>query len=320
MRKRKKLIISSIVFIILIAAFVVFELYISKHWLTTSYYEIYTDKLTDSIRVVQITDLHNSEFGEGNSDLIGAVAVESPDLILITGDLVDSRTASTNIATDLIIALKKIAPVYFSFGNQEYFLHDKEGIDITQRFTEAGAEILEYSYKDITVNGQDIRLGGIYGYCQTAQYSIETHREKETEFLIDFQNTDNYKMLMCHMPYAWLVSGSLNEWDVDAVLAGHIHGGQVRIPLVGGLYAPDQGWFPGKVCGIYSTDEESWRTYQESLIAWAKENNYDISYLDEHSEYVESSLILSRGLGNTDGIPRFNNIPEVLVVDFIPSK
>lgn len=296
-----------------------YELYISKYGLETSYYSLSTDRLTNPIRIVQLTDLHDSVFGRDNEKLVKRVAAENPDIILITGDLVDSHNGKndTSIATSLISDLKNIADVYVSLGNQEFDI-DR---DVQELYAEAGAVVLDKEYLDNSVNGQNIRIGGIYGYCQTFSGAQETRRLDEADFLMDFQDTDNYKILMCHMPVCWVDGKSLYEWDVDAVFAGHAHGGQVRIPFKGGLWAPDQGWFPGELCGVYSTNEKTWQEHRTNLITWLENNGYDAEteYYRAHSNYIESNLILSRGLGNTDKVPRFNNVPEIVVTDIVPN-
>ena len=262
-----------------------FSLSTSAHTLTTTHYTLSSTTIS-YLRIVQLTDLHNSEFGEDNARLIDAVRDQSPDLILLTGDLLNSDEQRTDIATDLIAQLCDIAPVYFSNGNHELEYEERYGVDIDELYREAGAVVLEKEYQDITVKNQKIRLGGIYGYCLPGKY-LETGEAdpEETAFLEEFQDTDLPKILMCHMPVCWMINGSLDDWDVDYVFAGHVHGGEVILPFVGGLYGPDLGWFPGKLEGLYS------------------------------SETGEKTLILSRGLGTNEIIPRFNNIPEVMVVD-----
>ena len=229
---------------------------------------------------------HNSEFGEDNARLVSTVRTQSPDLILLTGDLLNSDEQRTDIATNLIAQLCDIAPVYFSNGNHEIEYEERYGVDIDELYREAGAVVLEKEYQDITVKNQKIRLGGLYGYCLPGKY-LETGEAnpEETEFLEAFLDTDLPKILMCHMPVCWMINGSLDDWDVDYVFAGHLHGGEVILPFVGGLYGPDLGWFPGKLEGLYS------------------------------SENGGKTLVLSRGLGTNESIPRFNNIPEVMVVD-----
>ncbi len=277
-------------FIILLVIILLFlnlykEYYTSKYTLTTSYYEISTNQIS-SLRIVHLTDLHNSVFGTNNQDLIDLVNTQNPDLIFITGDLVNADSDDYSIAVHLIEQLSTIAPVYISYGNHEYEYENNYNIELTPLFEQAGAIVLEKEYVDITINNQNIRIGGIYGYCVPAKYLITNEADKdECAFLLDFQETDAYTILLCHMPVCWMLSDGINEWNIDCVMAGHVHGGQIILPFIGGLYAPDYGYFPGKLEGLYYSDDNS------------------------------KVLVLSKGLGSTEIIPRMNNIPEVLVLD-----
>ena len=288
-QQRKMFLLSGIVVLLIVGLVIKNNLYESEYSLSSISYEIKADKIQKSIRLVQITDLHNSIFGDNNQNLLDLVAEQAPDLILITGDLLNSDESETDIATNLISGLGSIAPVYVSLGNHEVEYQQNYGIDITQLYEDIGAVVLDRQYQDLEVNGQKVRLGGIYGYCLPEKY-LETNEAnpEECAFLSDFQNTDLYTILMCHMPVCWLINDGLDEWDVDCVLAGHVHGGQVILPLIGGVYAPDMGWFPGKLQGLYSSEDGS------------------------------STMVLSTGLGNTESVPRFNNIPEVVTVDILP--
>ncbi len=260
----------------------VISLCTSTHALTITTYQL-SSNIPTSLRILQLTDLHNSEFGANNSRLVAAVRAQSPDLILLTGDLLNSDEQRTDIATDLITQLCDIAPVYCSNGNHEVEYQEKYGVDVDELYREAGAVVLEKEYQDITVKNQMIRLGGIYGYCLPGDTGEDW--PEETAFLEDFQNTDLPTILLCHMPVCWMINGSLDEWNVDYVFSGHVHGGEVVLPFIGGLYGPDLGWFPGRMEGIFT------------------------------SENKEKTLVLSRGLGTSERIPRFNNIPEIMVVD-----
>lgn len=281
-RKKTTFIIAILSLLIIIS---VISLCTSTHALTITIYQL-SSNIPTSLRILQLTDLHNSEFGANNSRLVAAVRAQSPDLILLTGDLLNSDEQRTDIATDLITQLCEIAPVYCSNGNHEIEYQENYGVDVDELYREAGAVVLEKEYQDIIINDQKIRIGGIYGYCLPGKF-LETGEadQEETAFLEDFQNTDLPTILMCHMPVCWMINGSLDAWDVDYVFAGHVHGGEVVLPFIGGLYGPDFGWFPGRMEGIFT------------------------------SENKEKTLFLSRGLGTSERIPRFNNIPEIMVVD-----
>lgn len=295
------------------------EMYHSKYMLSVTHYTISLEsKKQDShIRILQLTDLHNSLFGERNVKLLSMVKSQEPDIIFFTGDLLNSHKYNgTEQVIELLEELVKIAPVYISLGNQEKSLMMQNGSSkLIEEFDQTGAKTLDFSYDDIMINGERYRIGGIYGYCRPVAHAMESHSENESEFLKDFQDTDACKLLLCHMPYSWIESYSLYDWDVDIVFSGHVHGGQIRIPLIGGLWAPDQGWFPGQLSGVYATNKKDWERSRKKLKDFANYKKYDSSYYENQSEYRTSYLILSRGLGNTDFVPRINNVPEIVVVD-----
>lgn len=262
-----------------------FSLYSSKHFLQCSHYTISDDRIEHSFRIVQISDLHNSSFGKNNERLVSKILEQKPDIILITGDLINETEEDLSIAIGLISSLSSSkVPVYVSYGNHESNYEKIYATDITALYEKAGATVLNFAYEDIIINGQKIRLGGVYGYCLAEKYKGEAKKE-EVDYLKDFQNTPLYTLLMCHLPVTWIINNSLNEWDCDLVLSGHAHGGQIRIPFIGGLYAPDQGFFCGKEAGLYYSNDQS------------------------------KIMLLSRGLGNTEKIPRINNIPEIVVIE-----
>ena len=277
--------------LVIIAAWSCWGLLGSKYGLEVTNYVLSSPKLTAPIRVVQLTDLHNSEFGESNERLVRMVKKQNPDLILMTGDMLNGREDETEIAVNLVRRLTGVAPVYFSYGNHEVTHERTFARDLTALFEEAGATVLDRTYKDVTVNGQTIRLGGIYGYCLPEKYYSSGEAKRwECEYLKEFQDTESYTLLLAHLPTCWIRNDNLDIWKIDCVFSGHEHGGQIRLPLIGGLYAPDQGFLPGRSSGIY-TSQDGRRV-----------------------------MVLSRGLGSGVGVPRFNNVPEIVVADILPQR
>ena len=138
---------------------------------------------------------------------------------------------------------------------------------------------MDKQYIDIEIKGEKVRIGGIYGYV----LSPDKVKGEEQFFMEEFQDTDRFKILLSHMPKGLLLWKSREYWDVDLVFSGHVHGGQVRLPFVGGLYDPEEGYFP---------------TYTKGMFECGK-----------------GTMILSAGLGSSQGIPRINNLPEVVVCE-----
>lgn len=244
--------------------------------------------VSDPIRIVELCDLHNSQFGPQNQQLIRTVSQEDPDLIFLTGDLINADNPDLSIALELIRELSQIAPVYACYGNHELMYEETFQTDVAELYSQAGANFLDFSWQEITVAHTILRVGGLYGYCLPQQY-LATHeaRQEECDFLTQFQQTQHPTLLLCHLPVSWM-GAALESWDVNFIFSGHLHGGQVVLPLLGGLYAPDLGYFPGQLEGIYASQ-------------------------DGHS-----ALVLSAGLGSSEWVPRLNNIPQVVVVNLMP--
>lgn len=255
--------------------------------LTVTHYTV-AAPLENSLRIVQLTDLHGHSFGRDNGELVALVAEQEPELIFMTGDMLDKTDDNADMVCALIEELSQIAPVYYGYGNHEYDWMSTHGESLTPVLTRAGATVLDVEYVDVEVAGNRLRIGGYHGYYRQPHMFPVTQEQKEKElgFCQDFEDTGDYKILLSHVPTAWLDWGYIDCYPVDLVLSGHYHGGQVRLPFIGGLYAPYVGLFP---------------EYTEGL------------YIGEMA-----TCILSRGLGSSPGIPRINNLPEILVIDLIP--
>lgn len=256
------------------------SIYCSRYELKTVKYNVSSENIISPITVVQLTDIHSSEFGHENEKLLSKIRQSAPDIIVITGDIINAQDDNISQSYKLISGLKDIAPVYMSLGNQEIEYMDRTGVDLKNQFSECGAIVLEKDYQDIEIHGQKIRIGGIYGYCLPEKYHSNVD---EVNFLRKFEKTKAYKILLSHLPYAWKNYGFTEEYDIDLVFSGHVHGGQVIFPLIGGLYDQETGFFPGKMTGIFY------------------ENN--------------TTVVLSSGLGSgKEKLPRINNIPEIVDV------
>lgn len=267
------------------------EIYRSNHTLEVVEYTVTDEQITNDVRLVVLADLHNQEFGKENAELLSVVAAQEPDAILCVGDFVIDNVEDTEIPRKCLEDLVKIAPVYFSMGNHEVHHQLQFPVSFAEIFESCGVNVLEYEYEDLVINGQKLRLGGIYGYCVPEEDSENMRYDpKHTKFLKEFMVTHNYKLLMTHIPYTWLELNGLKEWDIDLVFCGHTHGGLIRLDGIGGVYAPVHGLFPGELEGKYE------------------------------SEDGERAMILTRGLGRSTTIPRINNVPEIMVVNLLGNK
>lgn len=272
--KTKKILINILIIILLILA--ICECVRSNNELTTTNYTIESPGVDNSIKFVFISDLHNKEFGENNSELVSRISQQNPDFIALGGDFVTRSYENDDIMKNLITKLTKIAPVYCSLGNHELDLADK--INFREDIENSGATLLENEYITVTTkSGESLIIAGMSMY----PYNHTIYREFWNELNEVCKNSeDKYSLLLFHRPEYML--NVLPDSSIDLVVSGHTHGGLAQLPLIGGVFSSNQGLFP----------------------------QYDKGFF----ELGNSDMIISSGLANSNPLPRFNNPPEICVI------
>lgn len=245
----------------------------------------------EPIRIVHLSDLHNRQFGAQNEKLVAEIAEQKPDLIFMSGDMLNRDDPDTDIVTALITDLSSVAPVYFGYGNHEKSWEQNFGQNLRPILEAAGAVVVDNDYVDLECKGTPLRIGGYMGFYPIPHMTTDDDEQekRELDFIEDFENTDRLKLLINHIPTGWVYWNYVDDNPVDVVFSGHYHGGVVRIPILDqGLYAPYEGWFPSFTKGVYTGEK--------------------------------ATCILSAGLGNEPPVPRLNNPPEIVVADLIPKN
>lgn len=260
------------------------SIWVSYNWLTVSHFTVQSSKISEPFRIILISDLHEHQFGRGNEKLAEKIREQSPDLIIIDGDMINGDSEDADTAVEVVRALKETAPVYYSFGNHEYSYMEAGHEDLTEELEAAGAVVLNYQSIDIDVKGNPVRLGGLYEYGFETGMQSEEENERAVPYLEEYADTDRYLIMCAHRPESFYPWDMADQWGIDLVLSGHLHGGQVIIPGVGGLYNSLDGFFPKFDYGQYKLGD--------------------------------SDMVITRGLGsNPKMLPRFNNPPEIAVVE-----
>ena len=265
------------------------SLWLSYNYLTISDFIVKNSKITKTFRIVLISDLHDHQFGNGNKKLVERIKEQSPDFIVMDGDMLNGNSENDEVIVTLVNKLSEIAPVYYSYGNHEYYYIDAGHDDLQQDLENAGATVLNHQIIDITVNGNSIRLGGLYEYGFETGMQSEEDNAQAISYLEKLVNTDRYLIMCAHRPESFYCWNWADTWGLDLVLSGHLHGGQVIIPGIGGLYSSLDGFFPRYDYGQYKLGN--------------------------------SDMVITRGLSsNRKVLPRFNNPPEIVVVDVTPTE
>lgn len=250
--------------------------------LEVSEFVVSSEKLPESFsgyRIAQISDLHNAQFGEENSQLLELLESTDPDCIVLTGDLVDSRRMDVKVAVSFGEQAVKIAPVYYVNGNHESRIEEYE--DLKAGLEKAGVTVLENQVVPLERSDQQIYLTGVNDPSFQTDFLFD-EPEQVLRWELDqvIPEKDGYWILLSHRPEYFDL---YREYGVDLVFTGHAHGGQFRLPFVGGIAAPGQGLFPKYDDGLYTE--------------------------------AGTSMLVSRGVGNSLFPFRVNNRPEILVAE-----
>lgn len=274
-KRRRRLILIPCLLLLAIGGFLAYQISLNQH-LETTYYQLNSEKVDTDIKIVVLSDLHSMEYGSQNRELVEAIRKEKPDLIAMIGDMVNEDDVEFSVIQNLCQELKEIAPIYYTLGNHEGTLMygRMDSVALDEMLEEEGVTVLINQSAEFTKGDTTICLAGISieaaGYDKWAKAKMDNFWKKR-----------DYKVVLSHFPD--LYYSKLKDADFDLAFAGHYHGGLIRIPKLGGIYHPEEGFFPEYAGGQYAL--------------------------------TNGTLIVSRGIGGHGKIPRINNRPELVVVE-----
>lgn len=298
--KKNKFRITVPVLLVIEIILIIFCLFQNYHLVVTNYsYE--NDKITDSLdgyRIVQISDLHNQFFGFGQKRLLSQIEKCEPDIIAVTGDVIDTNHTNYELAMEFFKGAAKIAPVYYITGNHELWLDNERFSGFLSDIQNMGVHYIDDTVVDmkdyllIGVGDSTLRMGvdpDSFEYVEISDKGGENLLypvgNNGTERDSSYRDDNRFKIMLAHEPSFHNV---YQNCGMDLVFTGHYHGGQIIIPGKGGLISPDFEFFPELYEGMH--------------------------------EFGDTTMVISRGLGNSLAPVRINNYPEIVVVELKKSK
>ena len=263
-----------IIIILLLAAFILAGL--SRQSLELTVYDITSPAVSnalDGYKIIHISDFHSGLFSGTADDVIKMTAAQSPDIICLTGDIVDGRTRDFVPVEALVSGLSEIAPVYAVSGNNEHY-ETSINAEMNDIYSRYGVRIMDG--RTITIyRGGTLTLSGI----------ADSKGKNRTRLLRDVMSLkygpgrEGFGIILYHRANEFYM---VADTGYDLVLSGHLHGGIITLPKVGGILSPDSELFPKYSGGLY----------------------------EENGTF----LVSNRGIGNNHFIPRIYTPPEVVLV------
>lgn len=272
-----------VVIILLILAVLVFLIYRSNIKLDITRYSVSDKNIPksfDGFLIAQISDFHNTRSKAVREQIISALLECKPDIIVLTGDFIDYYRTDTDISLEFLRRMIPVAPVYYIPGNHEARIDEYPQFCASAE--KLGAKVLDDQHVSIVRGDRKIDIVGVKDPYFYKKY--EPVPERRIDILFEklkllLQASESYSVLLSHRPE---LADTYADAGADLALCGHAHGGQFRLPYIGGVLSPSQGLFPKYTCGLYETDGKR--------------------------------MIVSRGIGNSSFPFRINNSPELVLV------
>ncbi|MBP0979358.1 MAG: metallophosphoesterase [Oscillospiraceae bacterium] len=297
-QKNKKIRLFLIIFFLFVI-FILVCIYDSNNKIQMTYLNFENNKISSQVKILHLSDLHRKLFGVDNKNFINKIKKESPDVIFITGDIAEfSDDEMKTLKQDseelyqenleytvkILRDIVSVAPTYLILGNHEHVFEkfDQGFNNFKNIVANTGVILLINQVTKININQDIINILGVDNY---------SYQDISINNLIEqFQRESGIKIILDHYPTNFSLNGKFSyvNYDIDYVFSGHEHGGQIRIPFIGGIFSHEEGLFPKYCEGVYLEND--------------------------------STLIISRGLGNSTIPVRVFNRPEIIVVTVGPKK
>ena len=238
--------------------------------------------------IIQISDLHNKSFGKDNIHLLNEINKINPQVVFITGDIIDGENKNYQVALNLLNNLAKRYKVYYINGNHEQKALIKKYKDLYTKYFEELKKIpaiyLDNEKTQIKKGDSYINIYGLTIPFKYYKYLFDKNKSTDLDenFLQESLpkiNKKEFNILLAHTPFYF---DEYEKWGADLILAGHVHGGIIRIPFIGGLLSPNRQFFP----------------------------KYDLGKYNKNN----STMIVTKGLGGSKVLVRINCKPEVVKI------
>lgn len=290
---KKRIVFCVLMFINIVISAMFISYIISLFKIDVSKYEVASVKVPkafDGFRILQLSDLHNRRFNKNNKKIVKIIEKQKPDIIVMTGDMVSSNSVGFSNFFSLVEELDGKYPIYYIFGNHEQRLSVEKQAIIIGKLREYGVKVLNNQHEFITKDDESIEIFGlkqelIYYTNYLKSKKTYSYEQKDMENAIRKSDSKKFNILLAHNP---LYFETYEKWGADLVFSGHVHGGIIQIPFIGGFLSPERKLFPKYSGGEY--------------------------------EINDSKMIVSRGLGYTKINLRFFNNPEICVVELKNKK